>query len=70
MILHYSLPILNNNDNALSLFLFSNAQGLVHLYMLAQMCKLYLYLVHSNIPFIHRWSLQGIIIEFFDTHNK
>ena len=29
MILHYSLPILNNNDNALSLLLFSNAQGLV-----------------------------------------
>ena len=28
MILHYSLPILNNNDNALSLLLFSNAQGL------------------------------------------
>ena len=32
MILHYSLPILNNNDNALSLFLFSNAQGLVYTY--------------------------------------
>ena len=29
LILHYSLPILKNNDNAISLFLFSNAQGLV-----------------------------------------
>ena len=29
LILHYSLPILKNNDNAIPLFLFSNAQGLV-----------------------------------------
>ena len=33
LILHYSLPFLKNNDTAISLFLFSNAQGLILTYL-------------------------------------
>ena len=32
MILHYSLPILEDNDNALSLLFFSNANTLIGIY--------------------------------------
>ena len=63
MILHYSLPILKNNDNALSLFLFSNAQGLVPiLYFLVGSHLCYLVFIHLSYSL---YLYQGITVRIW-----